>query len=328
MKSFKNSLTWYAIKRLLQGIPLVLVVVLFCFVVIQLAPGSPLALLGGSDGITPQQQAMLEEQWGLNEPLPKQCLTYFKQMLTFNLGTSYRQSRPVRDIILERLPATLLLMLPALAIAVLLGVSVGMYCSKHMHSIGDGVATILALAGYSVPLFWIGQMLILIFAMKLGWFPVSGMTDVRHTYTGFQHVWDVFRHLVLPGTCLVFYYSAMILRVTRTKMSEVLQADYIKTARAKGMPEQIVIRGHALRNALAPVVTVVGMELGSMVMGATVVESVFGYPGTGRMIYDAVAKRDYPLIAGMFFFISVMVILANILVDILYAVIDPQVRYD
>lgn len=328
MNSFKNSLVWYAIKRLIQGIPMVLIVVLFCFVVIQLAPGSPLSLLGGSDGITPQQQAMLEEQWGLNEPIGKQCLTYFKQMLTFNLGTSYRQNRPVTDLILERLPATLILMLPALALAVLLGVSVGMYCSQHMHSLGDGVASVLALAGYSVPLFWIGQMLILIFAMRLGWLPVSGMTDVRHNYTGLAHVWDVFRHLVLPGSCLVFYYSAMILRVTRTKMSEVLQADYIKTARAKGLPERRVIHGHALRNALAPVITVVGMELGSMVMGATVVESVFGYPGTGRLIYDAVAKRDYPLIAGMFFFISVMVILANILVDILYAVIDPQVRYN
>lgn len=328
MNNFKNSLLWYTIKRLLQGIPMILVVVLFCFTVIQLAPGDPLTLLGGSDGITPEQEAMLKEEWGLDEPLAKQCLTYCKQMLTFNLGTSYRQSRPVTDIILERLPATLLLMLPALAIAVFLGVRVGMYCSRHMHTLGDNIATIFALAGYSVPLFWVGQMLILIFSMKLGWLPVSGMTDVRQNYTGFALVWDVFKHLILPGSCLVFYYSAMILRVTRTKMSEVLQSDYIKTARAEGLPERRVIRGHALRNALAPVITVVGMELGSMVMGATVVESVFGYPGTGRLIYDAVAKRDYPLIAGMFFFISVMVIVANILVDILYAVIDPQVRYN
>ena len=312
MNNFKNSLLWYTIKRLLQGIPMILVVVLFCFTVIQLAPGDPLTLLGGSDGITPEQEAMLKEEWGLDEPLAKQCLTYCKQMLTFNLGTSYRQSRPVTE----------------LASAVCLGVRVGMYCSRHMHTLGDNIATIFALAGYSVPLFWVGQMLILIFSMKLGWLPVSGMTDVRQNYTGFALVWDVFKHLILPGSCLVFYYSAMILRVTRTKMSEVLQSDYIKTARAKGLPERRVIRGHALRNALAPVITVVGMELGSMVMGATVVESVFGYPGTGRLIYDAVAKRDYPLIAGMFFFISVMVIVANILVDILYAVIDPQVRYN
>jgi peptide/nickel transport system permease protein len=152
MKNFKNGLLWYAIKRILQGIPMVIVIVLFCFTVIQLAPGSPLAMLGGSDGITEKQQAMLEEQWGLNEPLPVQCWKYCKSMLTFDLGTSYRQSRPVADIILERLPATLLLLLPALAIAVLLGVSVGMYCSRHMHSIGDSAATVLALAGYSVPL--------------------------------------------------------------------------------------------------------------------------------------------------------------------------------
>jgi peptide/nickel transport system permease protein len=328
MENFRNSLSWYAAKRLLQGIPLIIVVVLFCFTVIQLAPGSPLSLMGGSDGITPEQQAMLEEHWGLNESLPKQLLSYSKRMLTFDLGTSYRQSRPVAEIILERLPATLLLLLPALMIAVFLGVSIGMYCARHMHSLGDSFATVLALAGYSVPLFWIGQMLILIFSTKLGLLPVSGLVDLRNNYTGLALVWDVFKHLVLPGSCLVFYYSAMILRVTRTKMAEVLQSDYIKTARAKGLQERRVIRGHALRNALAPVVTVIGMELGAMVMGATVVESVFGYPGTGRLIYDAVAKRDYPLIAGMFFFISVMVIVVNILVDILYAVIDPQVRYN
>ena len=232
------------------------------------------------------------------------------------------------EVILERLPTTLLLLLPALAIAVLLGVSVGMYCSRHMHSLGDSLASILALAGYSVPLFWIGQMLILIFAMRLDWLPVSGLMDLRANHTGFALVWDVFKHLILPGSCLVFYYSAMILRVTRTKMSEVLQMDNIKTARAKGLPERRVIRGHALLNALAPVITVVGMDMGALVMGATVVETVFGYPGTGRLLYDAVGSRDYPLIAGMFFFISVTVIVANILVDILYAVVDPQVRYN
>ena len=278
MENFKNSLLWYSIKRLLQGIPLIIIVVLFCFAVIQLAPGTPLSLLGGSDGITPEQEAYLTEKWGRNDSLFEQIVNYCKKMLTFGLG--------------------------------------------------DNVMSVVALAGYSVPLFWIGQMLILIFANTLGWLPVSGLQDLRANHTGLALVWDVFKHLILPGSCLVFYYSAMILRVTRTKMSEVLQMDYIKTARAKGLPERRVIRGHALRNALAPVVTVIGMEMGSLVMGATVVESVFGYPGTGRLLFDAVTKRDYPLIAGMFFFISVTVILANILVDILYAIIDPQVRYN
>ena len=328
MENFKNSLLWYSIKRLLQGIPLIIIVVLFCFAVIQLAPGTPLSLLGGSDGITPEQEAYLTEKWGLNDSLFEQIVNYCKNMLTFDLGDSYRLGRPVMEVILERLPTTLLLLLPSRAIASVLGVSVGMYCARHMHTLGDNVMSVVALAGYSVPLFWIGQMLILIFANTLGWLPVSGLQDLRANHTGLALVWDVFKHLILPGSCLVFYYSAMILRVTRTKMSEVLQMDYIKTARAKGLPERRVIRGHALRNALAPVVTVIGMEMGSLVMGATVVESVFGYPGTGRLLFDAVTKRDYPLIAGMFFFISVTVILANILVDILYAIIDPQVRYN
>lgn len=328
MGEFQNSIVWYSAKRLVQGIPMVIVVVLFCFVVIQLAPGTPISMISGSDGITQEQQQLLEEQWGLNEPLAKQSWVYLKNMLSFDLGISYRQGRPVIDIILERLPATLLLMLPALAIAVLLGVSVGIYCSRRMNSFSDSIATVVTLAGYSVPLFWIAQLLILVFSMKLRLFPVSGLTDLRAGYTGLALVWDMFKHLVLPGTCLVFYYSAMILRVTRTKMAEVLKSDYIKTARAKGLSEGEVIRNHALRNALAPVITVVGMELGSIVMGATVVESVFGYPGTGRLIYDAVTKRDYPLIAGSFFFISIMVIVVNVIVDIIYAVIDPQVRYN
>lgn len=328
MKNFKNSLLWYACKRALQGIPMVIVVVLFCFCVIQLAPGDPVALMGGSEGMTQEQYDRYAEQWGTDQPLLQQCLTYCKNMITFNLGTSYRQNRPVMDIILERLPATMILLLPALAIACLLGVSIGIYCARHMHNLGDNTFTVLALSGYSVPLFWIGQMLILIFSMKLGLLPVSGMRDLRGPSSGFGLVWDVFKHLILPGSCLVFYYSAMIMRVMRTKMAEVLQSDYIKTARAKGVPERRVLRKHALKNALAPVITVVGMEFGSIVMGATVVETVFAYPGTGRLIFDAVSKRDYPLIAGMFFFIAVMVILANILVDILYAVIDPQVRYN
>lgn len=164
--------------------------------------------------------------------------------------------------------------------------------------------------------------------MELGLFPVSGITNLRSSATGLARAADVAWHLFLPGLCLVFSYSAMIIRVMRTKMAEVLQSDFIKTARAKGLPESKVIWGHALRNALGPVVTVVGMELATMVMGATVIETVFGYPGTGRLIYTAISNRDYPLISGMFFFISVSVIFANVLVDILYAIIDPQVRYN
>lgn len=328
MNRLKTSLIWYAFKRILQGIPLVLVVVLFCFAIIQLAPGDPIAMLGGSEGLTEEQYQYYAEQWGTNQPLGKQCLQYCKNMLSLNLGDSYRQGRPVTEIILERLPATMLLLLPALGIACILGIAVGMYCARHMYTLGDNIFSVLALSGYSVPLFWIGQMLILLFSMKLGILPVSGIRDLRNNATGLAMVWDVFKHLILPGSCLVFYYAAMILRVMRTKMAEVLKADYIKTARAKGVPERRVLWKHALKNALGPVITVVGMEFGSIVMGATVVETVFAYPGTGRLIFDAVAKRDYPLISGMFFFIAVMVILANIVVDILYAVIDPQVRYD
>lgn len=327
MQNNKNSLLKYSFKRLLQGIPLIVVVVLFSFAIIQLAPGDPVSLIAGGDDMTQEQIDYLTEQWGLDQPLPVQMWRYCTKMLRFDLGISYRQARPVLDIILERLPYTLLLLIPSLLIATIIGVLAGVYCATHMHSTGDSIMTVAALTGYSVPLFWVGQMLILIFAMKLGWFPVSGISDLRSNATGVARIWDVFHHLALPGLCLIFSYSAMIIRVARTKMAEVMQSDFIKTARAKGLPETKVIWGHALRNALAPVVTVVGMELATMVMGATVVETVFGYPGTGRLIYTAISNRDYPLIAGMFFFISVGVILANVLVDILYAVIDPQVRF-
>ena len=200
MENFKNSLLWYSIKRLLQGIPLIIIVVLFCFAVIQLAPGTPLSLLGGSDGITPEQEAYLTEKWGLNDSLFEQIVNYCKNMLTFDLGDSYRLGRPVMEVILERLPTTLLLLLPSLAIASVLGVSVGMYCARHMHTLGDNVMSVVALAGYSVPLFWIGQMLILIFANTLGWLPVSGLQDLRANHTGLALVWDVFKHLILPGS--------------------------------------------------------------------------------------------------------------------------------
>ena len=328
MRDFKHSLLNYSIKRLLQGIPLIILVVLFSFAIIQFAPGEPISLIAGGDDMTQEQIDYLTEQWGLDQPIHIQMWRYCTKMLRFDLGISYRQARPVLDIILERLPYTLLLLIPSLLIATVIGVSVGVYCATHMHSTGDSVMTVAALTGYSVPLFWVGQMLLLIFAMKLSWFPVSGISDLLSQAQGLAKAWDVFLHLVLPGLSLIFSYSAMIIRVMRTKMAEVLQTDFIKTARAKGLPESKVIWGHGLRNALAPVVTVVGMELATMVMGATVVETVFGYPGTGRLIFTAISNRDYPLIAGMFFFISVGVILANVLVDILYAVLDPQVRYN
>lgn len=229
---------------------------------------------------------------------------------------------------MERLPNTLLLMLTAIAFSFAVGVMCGVFSARHQYSIMDSIVTGASLIGYSAPLFWVGQILILVFGVKQGWLPVSGMYDLRASYTGFAKALDVAKHLILPALSLSFWFSAMVIRVTRTKMAEVLQADYIKTASAKGLTEGRVVWGHAFRNAMGPLITVLGLELSAVVMGATVIETIFSWPGTGRLMYDAVIGRDYPLIAGMFFFVSTSIIIVNIIIDILYAVIDPQVCYE
>lgn len=328
MNARVSGLIRYIGKRLLQGIPMVLAVIILCFVIIQLAPGDPITLMTIGYTPTEEMRAALEATWGLDQPLLAQLWNYLRRMLTGDLGYSYVQATSVSEVLAGRLPKTFLLMFTALTLSTIIGTLAGIYCSRRMYSVGDNVIRVVALIGYSAPMFWIAEVLILVFAVGLGWFPVSGMISLRGNFVGFRKVLDVMYHMVLPVVTLSFWFSAMMIRITRTKMADVLQNDYIKTAVAKGASDQQVTFRHAFRNAMAPLVTVLGMEFGSMFMGACVIETIFAWPGTGKLMYNAVCQRDYNLVTGLFFVISISVIVVNIVVDIIYAILDPQVRYE
>lgn len=328
MSKSRKNLIKYIIKRLLQGIPMILAVVILCFCIIQLAPGDPITLMTVGYTPTEEMREILEETWGLNQPVIEQLLNYLRRMLSGDFGYSYVQSATVVSVLAERLPKTFLLMFTSLGLSTIIGTLFGIYCSRKMYSLSDNIFRVIALVGYSAPMFWIAEVLILIFGVNLKWFPVSGMVSLRNNYTGLRYVLDVAHHMVLPVLTLTFWFSAMMIRITRTKMADVLQNDYIKTALAKGASERRVTFAHAFRNAMAPLVTVVGMEFGSMFMGACVIETIFAWPGTGRLMYNAICERDYNLVTGLFFVIAVSVIVVNIIVDIIYAILDPQIRYD
>jgi peptide/nickel transport system permease protein len=322
------GLAWYVVKKLLQGIPMVVAVVILCFVLIKIAPGDPINMMSSGYDPTPEMRAKLEAQWGLDKPVLIQLVTYIEHMLTGDFGYSYFAGKSVGAVIMERIPATLILMFSAIIFSSFFGILAGVLSSRKMYSFTDSAIISISLIGYSAPLFWVGQILILVFSITLGVLPVSGMRSMREQLTGFAAFFDICKHLILPGLTLSFWFMALLIRITRAKMAEVLQADFIKTARAKGLHERKVTIRHALRNAMAPIVTVLGLEFSVIFMGAVVVETVFGWPGTGRLMFDSVMCRDYPMITGMFFVISVSVILVNILVDIIYAIIDPRIRYE
>ena len=317
----------YAARRLLQAVPLVLVIILINFTLIHAAPGDPVDFLLGSSDATEEYIAQLRGEFGLDRPLAEQLLAYLAKVLRLDLGYSLRFREDVLSLILSRLPATLLLMGTALVAASLLGILLGAVAARRPYSATDNAATLVALAGYSMPVFWLGQIMLLVFSLHLALFPTQGMMSLRAPPEGLGMVMDVAHHLVLPVATYSVYHLALVFRLTRVKMQETLAQDFVTTARAKGLPESRVVYRHALRNAMLPVVTVIGLNFGFMLAGSVLTETVFAWPGTGRLLFDAIAARDYPLLMGLFTVLSVMVILANVLTDIIYALIDPRVVY-
>jgi len=318
-------MTRYISRRLLQSIPLLIGVVVLTFLLIHLAPGDPIANLAGERS-TPEFQTELRRDLGLDQPVSVQLWRYLRRSFRGDIGYSFTFHQPVLTLVLDRLPPTLLLMGTSLVFAVVAGVWVGAQAAINSRSLGWNLVTVVSLIGYSVPLFWLGQVLILVFAVWLEWFPIVGMTSLG-SFSGLRYWLDVVWHLVLPVATLSAFNLALISRLVRASMLEVLDQDYILAARGKGLPHRTVIYGHALRNALLPVVTVVGLHLGSMIAGFVLVETVFGWPGLGRLTYDAIIARDYPVISGMFVFTSEAVILANLITDLAYSLIDPRIRY-
>jgi peptide/nickel transport system permease protein len=269
----------------------------------------------------------MEQYYGLDRSLPEQYLRYMASLTTGNLGVSFYFKQPVLGVILERIPTTLLLVVPALILSSLVGIWLGVLAAQRRRSILDLGIIVTVLTSYAIPVFWLAQILLLLFAVQLDWFPVQGMRDVRAGYTGPRLWLDVAYHLSLPLLTLTLQQLAMILLLTRAGVSNELQQDYVRTARAKGLPFGMVLGRHALRNALLPVVTVIGGRIAFLIAGAVLTETVFAWPGLGRLILTASLNRDYPLILGLFLFISLAVLLANLVTDFIYAALDPRIRY-
>ena len=320
-----GSHSHYLIRRAGQFIPTIAAILLIGFLLIQLAPGDPVLALAGDNGDA-QYYADMRARFGLDEPLPVQLAKYAGNLVTGDLGTSYMQGRPVAEIIAERLPATVLLTASALLISALVGVAVGVYAATRHNRLGDHVVTATTLAVYAAPVFLLGQLAILVLALRTGWFPVQGMTDPRGDTTSLRAGIDVAHHLALPMLVLAAQEVAAVAQITRAGMVNELGSDHVRTARAKGVTERVVLTRHALRRVLPSVVTVLGERVGHLVAGAVVVEAVFGWPGIGRLLVTAMQSRDIPIVMGVFLIVAVTVVIANLLTDLLYVKLDPRVR--
>jgi peptide/nickel transport system permease protein len=317
----------YVMRRLLQAVPVVLGVVVLNFLLLQLAPGDAATVLAGEAGGAPLEYIQqLRQRFGLDQSVPVQLVHYVKNILALDLGYSFRNASPVLPLILARLWPTLLLMGTALFISVAGGVVLGVLAAVWVRNWKDHLISVVAIIAYAMPLFWIGLMLILLFSVKLGWLPTSGMEDAAAFYEGWERATDIARHLVLPSITLSLFYIALYARLMRATMLEQRGLEYVTTARAKGLTEERITLRHILRNALLPVVTVAGVQVGSLLGGSVVVESVFAWPGLGQLAFQSLFARDLNLLLGIFFISSCLVVAVNILVDVIYLLLDPRIR--
>ena len=314
------------LRRIGQGLITIALVILVNFALLHLAPGDAADVLAGEQGSSdPAIMASLRRQLGLDQPLLVQFAIYLGRLTRFNLGTSMHTGEPVFRLILERLPATLLLMVPSIALAFGFGVALGVAAARRVNSWIDVAISLFALVAYATPLFWLGLMLIILFTLQLGWLPSAGFSTIGGSLPPVAAAIDVARHMVLPVATLSLFYVATYARLMRATMLEIAEADFIRAARAKGLREWRVTWGHMVRNALLPVVTMLGLHVGALLGGAVVVEVVFSWPGLGLLAFDAVFQRDNTLLLGLLFFCSCLVVAINIAVDMLYAWLDPRV---
>jgi len=317
----------FVLRRVAQLVPVVLMIAALNFVLLHLAPGDAADVLAGQAGhATPEFVEELRREFGLDRPLHARFFIFVGKVLALDLGRSPIQQTTVAKLILERLPATLLLMLSAILVATVLGVLLGVVAAVRHNKWADRLISVAALVAYATPMFWLGLMLIVLFSVYLDVLPSGGMAKIGSGYTGAAYALDVLQHLVLPAATLALFYVAIYTRLTRSSILEVYRLDFIRTARAKGLPERSVAR-HALRNALLPVVSLAGVQLGHLLGGSVLVETVFAWPGLGRLLFDALMQRDVNLLLGILFVSSVVVILVNLLVDLLYARLDPRIVY-
>lgn len=317
----------YVVRRLAQAVPIVLGIVVLNFLMLQLAPGDAAEVLAGEAGAaTPEYMAQLRQRFGLDQPVWLQLAIYVKNILTLDLGFSFRHNMPVLDLILNRLGPTLLLMGTTLVFSVGVGILLGLIAATGVNSWRDNLISVLAVVSYATPLFWAGLMLIVVFSLNLRWLPVTGMEDVVAFHTGMARVLDIARHLVLPALTLSLFYLALYTRLMRAAMLDQAGMDYVTTARAKGLGERRITLRHVLRNAVLPVLTMAGIQVGSMLGGAVVVESVFAWPGMGLLAFQSLFARDYNLLLGIFFLSACLVVIVNLLVDLIYIMLDPRIQ--
>ncbi|WP_274425326.1 ABC transporter permease [Chelativorans sp. YIM 93263] len=317
----------FILMRLGKAVIILIAILILNFFLIHAAPGDPAAVMAGEAGAADEKFiADLRERFGLDKPLLTQLGIYLGGVLQFDLGYSYRQQMPVADLILDRLPATLLLTMTAFAISLSLGTLAGVLASARVGKWSDTLISTTALLFYATPLFWAALMAVLLFSVVLNWLPGFGYETVGANYTGFRRVLDIGQHLILPATTLGLFFMAVYMRMTRASMLEVSQLDFVKTARAKGLRPSVIQRRHIFRNAMLPVVTLAGLQAGQLVGGAVLTETVFAWPGIGRLMFEALAQRDYNVLLGVFFVSAAMVLLFNLITDILYRFVDPRIR--
>ena len=317
----------YALRRLAQAVPTVLVIVALNFLLLQLAPGDAADVLAGEAGsATPEFMAQLRKTFGLDQPLGVQLLLYIKNIVTLDLGYSFRHGMPVAQLIGSRLGPTLLLMVTVLLVAVGVGTLLGAYAARNLNRWQDNLISMLAVLAYATPVFWAGLMLIVVFSIKLGWFPTSGMQQVAAFHEGAAKVRDIAHHLVLPAVTLTMFYLALYMRLMRASVLEQFSMDYVVTARAKGLTESQIARRHVLRNAVLPVLTMAGVQVGGLLGGAVVVETVFAWPGLGLLAYESLFARDLNLLLGIFFVCTCLVVVVNLVVDVAYSLLDPRIE--
>ena len=317
----------YVGKRTMTGLLCIVMALCINFIIIHAAPGDPIRLLAGTDAATPEMIAALTEKYGLDQPVHIQFIRYAGNLLRGDMGTSIYTNEPVAKEIMDRLGPTILLALSASLTALLLGTMLGIFCARH---VGSGLDMALGSVSYlfdSTPSFWLGLMLILVFASTLHILPTSGMVDLRGRYTGLAHALDVVRHLILPGMSLSLTLIPYYFRIARSSVIQVMNEDFITTLRATGMPEKDIFNKYVFRNAILPTVTIFGIQLAFLIT-ASIVEIVFAWPGLGSFMMTAISRRDYPLLMGIYLIMSICVAVMMIVVDVLYSVLDPRISHD
>lgn len=315
----------YIVRRLLQAIPTLLVISFLIFSLLYVTPGDPVELIFGTEdqSLSEEQRQIIMEEWGLDKPFLIRYKDFVVDALGGDLGVSYATNQPVFESVMERMPVTFTLAAFAMILSLIISVPLGMLAALKHNSIWDSLATALATIGVSLPKFWFGLVLMIYFSLKLGWLPSTGSADLMTDGLG-----EFLKHIIMPGSALALGMAATQTRMIRSSMLDVLGQDYVRYARSKGLREKIVIWGHAFKNAMIPVITVVGSEIGSLLGGAVVTESIFSWPGVGRLAVNSISKRDYPMIQGITLLLCTSYLVINLLVDIVYAWVDPRIRLD